>query len=98
MSDNDTSGVEPPENDEMFGTESDERDQMVEQAVQQANKFHQMMDGAKEWSREKATEVRVEAALVDDEETATELEQVAGLIQSVTARIERGDNNRARQP
>jgi hypothetical protein len=81
-------GVEPPEGE----TFSDEND--VEQAVEQANQFHQMMDGAKVWSRETATDLRVKAALEGDDE----LNQIAGLVESVQTRIEQGDNNRARQP
>lgn len=88
-------GVAPPDEDEMF--EDDGPDE-VEQTVQQANQFHQMMDGAKDWARQTASELRVKAALADDPETAEELERIVLLIESVTARIEHGDNNRARQP
>lgn len=92
-------GVEPPETDEMMSDESeDSRDPMVEQAVQQATQFHHLIDGAKEWSRETATELRVKAALADENGEAEELEQIAGMVRSVNQRIERGDTNLARQP
>lgn len=90
----DTDGVEPPTEDELF----EDRDRLVEGAVERANQFHRMMDGAKEWARQAATDLRVEQALEDDDEVADELGQVAEIVESVTARIEQGDNNRARQP
>ena len=89
------SDVEPPEDDELF---QDEQDQVVQEAVQQANQFHQMMDGAKAWARRTALDVRVYQALEEEEEAAEELGEIAGLVESVITRIERGDNNRARQP
>lgn len=92
--------VPPPENDEFFDDEPDDeqtdRDQMVQGAIQQAQQYHAVMDAAKEWSRETATNLRVEAALEDDEETADEIEQVASIVRTVTERIEQGDNSRAR--
>lgn len=69
---------------------------VVERSIQQANQFHAMMDQAKAWSREAAGELRVKAALEDDEETASEIEQAASMVKTVTQRIEQGDNNRAR--
>lgn len=91
----DDNGVAPPDEDEMF--EDDEPDP-AEQAVQQANQFHQIMDQAKDWARQTASDIRVDAALKDDEETAEQLDQIADLVETVTTRIEQGDNNRARQP
>jgi hypothetical protein len=99
MSDDTTeTTVEPPTEDELLEDSVDERDEKVERAVQQANQFHQMMDQAKEWSREIAADLRVEAALEDEESVADQIEEIADLVNSVTTRIERGDNNRARQP
>lgn len=92
---NQNDAVAPP-TEEDFSPESD-RDQMVEDAVQQAQQFHDIMDGAKQWSRETAANLRVEAALEDGQEASVEIEQIAKLVESVTTRIEQGDNNRARQ-
>lgn len=72
------------------------RDELVQTAIQQAQQYHAIMDAAKEWARETATDLRVEAALEDDEETADEIAQVAGIVETVTARVEQGDNSRAR--
>jgi hypothetical protein len=92
-------GVEPPKTDEMMSDENErDADPMVEQAVQQATQFHQLIDGAKEWSRETSAELRVKAALADSDEETEELEQIAGMVRSVNQRIERGDTNLARQP
>jgi hypothetical protein len=79
-------------------SEQQEQDPAVTAAVEQADQFHLMMDNAKAWSRKMAAEMRVKAALEDDEETAAELEQIAGLVESVTNRIEQGDNTLARKP
>ena len=88
--------VPPPDSDELF--EEDEQEQLVQTAVQQARQYHSVLDTAKEWSREMSGERRVVAALEEDEETASDIEQVAELVKTVTARIEQGDNNRSRQP
>lgn len=88
--------VPPPDSDELF--EEDEQEQLVQTAVQQARQYHSVLDTAKEWSREMSGELRVVAALEEDEETASDIEQVAELVKTVTARIEQGDNNRSRQP
>jgi hypothetical protein len=88
--------VPPPDSDELF--EEDEQEQLVQTAVQQARQYHSVLDTAKEWSREMSGELRVAAALEEDEETASDIEQVAELVKTVTARIEQGDNNRSRQP
>lgn len=88
--------IEPPESDEIFDNNED-RDQLVETAVQQAQQYHRVMDAAKDWARETATELRVEAALEEDDETAEEIEQIAAMVLTVPNRIERGDNNLSRQ-
>lgn len=91
-------GVEPPSDDEIFDDETNPRDLEVQQSVEQATQYHQMMDQAKDWARTASAELRVEAALEDDPRTADELEEIAELIKTVTTRIERGDNLLARQP
>ncbi|OYR54987.1 hypothetical protein [Halorubrum halodurans] len=93
--------VPPPENDEFFDDEqldTTERDQLVQQAIQQAKQYHGLMDAAKEWARDTAADLLVEAALEDDAETAGEIEQAAALVKTVPNRIEQGDNARSRQP
>ncbi|UBF22639.1 hypothetical protein HRTV-25_gp58 [Halorubrum tailed virus 25] len=94
--------VPPPENDDFFEddepTENPERDQLVQTAIQQAQQYHTVMDAAKEWGRDTAAELLVEAAIEDDDETAEEIEQTAALVRTVVRRIEKGDNNLSRQP
>ncbi|QSG06347.1 hypothetical protein HSR121_2014 [Halapricum desulfuricans] len=60
--------------------------------------YHGTIDVAKQWSRETAADLLVEAALEEDEETAAEIHKVVELVRTVTDRIEQGDNTRARQP
>jgi hypothetical protein len=92
-------GVEPPEADELFDEEqTDEQEERVTAAFEQAQQYHAVFDAAKEWSRETAADLRVEAALESDENSAAEIEQVAALVRTVTERIEQGDNARSRTP
>jgi hypothetical protein len=86
-----TDDIEPPESDELF-----DQEEMLQEAIQQAQQYHSIMDSAKEWSRETTTDLRIEAALEDDEEAADRIEQIAAIVRTVTERIEQGDNNRAR--
>lgn len=83
-------------NDSEDPEKPEQTDQNVQQAIQQAQQYHSIMDAAKEWSRETAANLRVEAVLEDDEETAAEIEQVSAIVRTVTERVEQGDNNRAR--
>jgi hypothetical protein len=86
-----TDDIEPPESDELF-----DQEEMLQEAIQQAQQYHSIMDSAKEWSRETTTDLRIEAALEEDEEAADRIEQIAAIVRTVTERIEQGDNNRAR--
>lgn len=79
-------------------TDSDDVEQEVEQAVQQAQQYHAIMDEAKLWSRETATDIRVKAEVEEDEESASRLNEIAALIETVGGRVEQGDNSRARRP
>lgn len=90
------SGVEPPNED--FYDDTAERDELVSDAMQQASRFHVLMDKAKSWSHETVSKLRVEAALAEDTETRDEIEQVADIVATINARIEDGDKSRARQP
>jgi len=78
--------------------ETNETDESIQSALQQADQFHAILDQAKEWSRETATSLRVEAALADDEEDAERLAQAVALVRTVADRIEQGDSGRSRQP
>jgi hypothetical protein len=86
-----TDDIEPPESDELF-----DQEEMLQEAIQQAQQYHSIMDSAKKWSRETTTDLRIEAALEEDEEAADRIEQIAAIVRTVTERIEQGDNNRAR--
>lgn len=88
-----TNEIQPPADDELF--DSDQQ-RIVQEAVQQAQQYHSVMDSAKGWARETVADLRVEAALEDDDERAEEIEQVAAIVTTVIDRIERGDNNRSR--
>lgn len=77
--------------------EEPEQEQVIEQALEQAQQYHAVIDSAKEWSREMVAELRVLSALETDEDTAEEIEQVASIVKTVTERIEQGDNQRSRQ-
>jgi hypothetical protein len=90
-----TDEIQPPDEDELF---DNEQQQMVSMAIQQANQYHTVMDSAKTWGRQAVADLRVEAALEDDEETAAEIEQVAAMVTTVVERVEQGDNNRSRAP
>ncbi|TQQ81896.1 hypothetical protein [Halonotius roseus] len=78
-------------------TDSDGPDE-VQAAITQAHQLHNMIDNAKDWSRETAAKMRVRAAREDDAEAVDEIEQVAALIETVNRRIETGDIGLARQP
>jgi type II secretory pathway pseudopilin PulG len=88
-----TDEIRPPEADELFDTD---QQRIVQESIQQAQQYHSAMDSAKGWARETVADLRVEAALEDDDETAAEIEQVAAIVTTVIDRIEQGDNNRAR--
>lgn len=92
--------VPPPEEDTLFEDEQRENDQdlQVQHALEQARQYHAAMDAAKTWGRKTATDLRVSAVSVDDPEARDELAQAAALVETVTDRIEQGDNQRARQP
>lgn len=77
--------------------EEPEPEQVIEQALEQAQQYHAIIDAAKEWSRENVAELRVLSALETDEDTAEEIEQVSSIVKTVTERIEQGDNQRSRQ-
>ena len=85
--------IEPPESDELF-----DQEKFVESAITRAKDYHNMMDGAKQWAITTAADLRVEAALEDDEETADEINQAAELVMTIPRRIEQGDITRTRQP
>lgn len=74
-----------------------ESEQVIEQALEQAQQYHAVIDSAKEWSRESVAELRVLSALETDEDTAEQIEQVSSIVKTVTERIEQGDNQRSRQ-
>lgn len=77
--------------------EEPEPEQVIEQALEQAQQYHAVIDSAKEWSRESVAELRVLSALETDEDTAEQIEQVSSIVKTVTERIEQGDNQRSRQ-
>lgn len=77
--------------------EEPEPEQVIEQALEQAQQYHAVIDSAKEWSRESVAELRVLSALETNEDTAEQIEQVSSIVKTVTERIEQGDNQRSRQ-
>lgn len=85
-----------PEQPEPAAEES-ETDESIRTSLQQAQQFHVMMDRAKEWSREAAMNLTIEAALADDED-AERLEEAVSFVRTVADRIEEGDTGRARRP
>lgn len=80
----------------------DEETDEIEQAVQQAEQYHNLLDEAKEWSNNQGISMRTQAELLEDlNEDSTEEEQMAlfslsDRILSVKRRIEQGDANVAR--
>lgn len=99
-----TDSVPPPESEEedLFSDEqpgeNPEQDRLVHESVNQATQYHAVFDSAKNWARDTAANLLVEAALEEDDETREELRRIAAVVRTVSDRIEQGDNHRSRQP
>ena len=77
---------------------NEEQEELVQRAIEQAKQYHSVMDAARTWGHSMETELLVEAALEDDEETAAEIERVADIVRTVPRRIEQGENAISRRP
>lgn len=76
---------------------TDEEIQAVQEGVQTAEQYHDVIDEVKASAHQKATDLRILAAGSDEPEAAEEIERVADMVEGVADRLNEGDTNRVRQ-